>query len=187
MYLYTLPLVFLVAICLYSFSSIAKPSPNVVIPQGKHKKTRLPRMVRNINLHSFEVTFTESCRYELGNDNQNDSNKIGGYSVGHHHKNSIRLGWNYNPQKGLIILRDYRYVNGVRSFKKIGELPIGEKVYIEISPEPTYLKTKDCRAIHISNQALGKGFGYKVNPYFGGQEVAPHKIEILYENEIFEK
>ena len=49
---------------------------------------------------SCEVSFTESCRYNVGKD-QSDINKLFGFSVGMHHKNSVRVGWRYVPSADL--------------------------------------------------------------------------------------
>lgn len=65
---------------------------------------------------SAVVRFNSNCQYEIGKD-QSDINKLFGFSLGMHHKNSIRVGWRWFC--GELQLCSYIYENGVRLKEKV--------------------------------------------------------------------
>ena len=71
----------------------------LTIKKGRHRPF-LPTFGLWKRKRSFErlVTFHRSCAYMLPDGDQLDVNKL--FGVGyfpHHHKDSARFGWNYNP------------------------------------------------------------------------------------------
>ncbi len=135
---------------------------------------------------SWVVKFTESCRYDLGNDDQSDTNKLIGFGyLPGHHKESARFGWRYRPNLKAIELLAYCYVNGRREIKGICLCEIGKEYYLELNALekwyqffvyiPGELKPFGSAAIeHYHN----KKFKYRLGTYFGGNQKAPHEIHI---------
>jgi hypothetical protein len=134
------------------------------IKKGGHYSSPLSfKLHTGVDKLSYIVKFTDSCRYDLGNDNQLDWNKLFGVSVGYHKNNSIRLAWRYNKETELIEIAKYSYFEGTRYMStEIGELEINTETILTLNI-PELWKKK---------------WGYYLNPYFGGNEVAPHDIKI---------
>ena len=67
-----------------------------VIKQGEHYSNHELKLY--LGKKSFKITFQfdETARYDLGDIDQLDINKLCGVSFGSHEINSIRIGWNYN-------------------------------------------------------------------------------------------
>ena len=151
------------------------------IKEGNHRSGIYFRPHFEKTILRYNVTFGESCIYDLGNENQADINKLCGISFGLHHNNSARFGW--ACVGGMIELFAYCYVNKKRVWKSLGLVDVGKtyELHLDVndksyhfwvySPdEPTRFKvvdkTKTCK------------WGYMLYPYFGGDEVAPHDIHI---------
>lgn len=157
------------------------------IPRGKHRARPL-RFGFWFNRKSFSwtVKFTESCRYDLGNDDQFDTNKlIGiGYLPGHH-KESARFGWRYWTERKEIELSAYCYVNGRREIKHIGFCKIGIRYHIELTTLEKWYQFflfEQGALVHFGNAAVqyyhNKKFKYRLGVYFGGNRKAPHEMKI---------
>lgn len=90
------------------------------IARGKHKAK--PHATRKLRLASefsrqvhFQVRFHDDIKYTTDDpQNQLDSGKLMGISTYLIHKNSVRLGWSWNPDKRTIGLRFYGYLNKQR-------------------------------------------------------------------------
>lgn len=135
---------------------------------------------------SWVVKFDESCRYDLGNEDQFDTNKLVGIGyLWHHHKNSARFGWRYWTERKEIELSAYCYVNGRRVIQHICFCEIGKEYHIVLNA------TSICYHLHAyerySTTCLGmatighshdKKLKYGLWPYFGGNQVGPHKMKI---------
>lgn len=111
------------------------------------------------------VTFNETAKYKTKQErNQLDWNKLCGFSRGNHLDNSVRLAWRWNPIIEAVEVAEYSHINGLVEYKNLGR--------VELNVEYVFLLT------------LYKGeysnWGYKLFPYFGGDEVAPHDIDVKY-------
>jgi len=136
---------------------------------------------------SRTVMFSDSCIYEP--DSENDWNKLFGWSYGHHHDNSIRVGWRVYKGKS-IELALYVYRDGVREVHIIDAIPLNImcEIYIKTFKDKLEIKSKKyIKDIEIDryfsiNTINYKWYGYLLFPYFGGQAKAPHtmKIKILH-------
>lgn len=129
----------------------------------------------------FKVKFDSSAVYYTSNpSNQSDINKLFGFSDNNaqHHQFSARFGWNWG--KTGLALHAYVYNNGVRSFKLIGTVEIGSESTCSIKVTATsYIFTLDGKSETMPRESTSpKGMGYKLYPYFGGDEFAPHKINL---------
>ncbi len=130
---------------------------------------------------SFVVKFDSSAIYQTANaTNQDDINKLFGFSDNNaqHQQYSARFGWRWN--KNALRLFGYIYNNGVRSSKELGTVDIGTENSCSIKvSENTYIFTLNGQSQTMQRQSKTvKAEGYKLFPYFGGDEMAPHAIEI---------
>ena len=157
----------------------------MIIKKGAHAPMRIPRLLIGPSMIGYRVTFTESCRYDIGPE-QADVNKL--FGVGyfpHHHKNSVRFGWRY--AHGLIEILSYWYLNGDRYWDVITSVEIGKPyVYkIHILRDWHTLTVSeglnDFKAKTLNVPVGGKNFGYLLSTYFGGNLTAPHDINIKLE------
>lgn len=160
-----------------------------IIKEGGHYSNHLPKLYLGLKKNfKLKVQFTESCKYNLGNDNQLDVNKLFGVSFGYHQLNSIRLGWNYDIITDNINLYAYIYMNGIQLTYYIAPLTINTIWNIELG----FVEKSGMFWVHVEpygvyDQNIYKEFyysfpniklGYYLFPYFGGDEVAPHDIKI---------
>jgi hypothetical protein len=155
------------------------------IPSGKHR-ARPFRFGLYWNRFSFtwDVRFTESCRYDLKSADQFDINKLCGigFIPGGHHKNSARFGWRYNEVAGIIELSAYCYINGQRVIKHVANLEIGKvyRIQLRLLCRSYYFI---CLGDGLNESAeaaytQGKKLSYRLGTYFGGNRPAPHEIKI---------
>lgn len=132
---------------------------------------------------STVVRFHSNCQYEIGKD-QSDINKLLGFSLGMHHKNSIRVGWRWFC--GELQLCSYIYENGVRLKEKVlckcdfntyykidVHLIVVDgmyRVYIYVNET-----MKHCQQLATK---VKKYVSYPLSLYFGGNCTAPHDMTI---------
>jgi hypothetical protein len=107
------------------------------------------------------VNFTDSCRY-LGNTVQMSEqiNKLCGFGAILHHRNSIRIGWRYDPINDKVDLFTYEYKDSERLITKFDSVRINQTKKIRLKSLKTYY------------------FGCYKWPYFGGKSPAAHDMEI---------
>lgn len=152
----------------------------MIIPAGKHAPFRWPEINCKLQVIRYDISFTESCKYNIGSSDQGDVNKLFGIGFYPYHRiNSVRFGWNYD--KGYTIrIHAYWYIDGIRFMRYMGEVPIGKTYTYIITP------TAKSHNLHIMGTGLYTNvpvpcnrFSYLLGPYFGGNQVAPHDMEIL--------
>lgn len=155
------------------------------IKQGQHSSNQhLYKIANYFNLSNkmaFAVTFTDSCAYDLHSIDQLDINKLFGFSNGKHHDNSARFGWSYINNK--IQLWAYYYNNGQRKNKLLTILELNKpyQLYLRVVETKYQFAVADTtRALALLRVPKGtdKNFGYRLWPYFGGNSVSPHDMEI---------
>ena len=130
---------------------------------------------------AFRVKFDSSAIYSttLG-ENQYDINKLYGFSDNNldHHQFSARFGWRWSNDS--LRLFGYIYNNGIRSDAELGTIAIGSENNCMIKVTATtyvfVLNEKETVMPRASTTAMAEG--YKLFPYFGGDEMAPHAISI---------
>lgn len=147
------------------------------IKKGKHKSWYLPKFIWR-NALDFNFQFLSEPSYICeDSDNQEDINKIYGFSDSwNHHKHSIRIGWYYDKKYLSCNLVVYYYINGVRNIKHLGEFSINEKIniQIEILDDLYIVRRKEIRLTHlIPRESRWCFLRYILFPYFGGQEKSP--------------
>jgi hypothetical protein len=137
---------------------------------------------------SYEVVFTDSCKYDIGSD-QSDINKLFGFSYGFHHHQSDRIGWRWNPSLNKIELLLYSYEQKVRRSFKLTEVALNTLNIIELE---VYLNGLYRHiSIKINNETYAfcllqdpVYWGYTLGLYFGGNRTAPHNMNILINSTI---
>jgi hypothetical protein len=130
---------------------------------------------------NFEVKFDSSAIYKtVLAENQYDINKLSGFSDNNaeHHQYSARFGWGWSDQ--ALRLYAYVYNDGFRESKEIGTVAIGATVNCSIKVKGSiYVFTMNSHKVEMPRLSVsGKAQGYLLFPYFGGDEVAPHPINI---------
>ena len=131
--------------------------------------------------------FNYSVKYDIGAD-QTDINKL--FGIGFfpsHHKNSARFGWAYNPDKRKIELYGYWYDNGVRKSEYLCDINFYTSYILTIDitrrcPRIRFtVVQKDAnyeKASKIVQVSKLPRLGYYLGLYFGGNQPAPHDINI---------
>ncbi len=134
--------------------------------------------------------FDDSAEYTLQQaNNQADINKLVGFSdCGQHHQSeSARFGWRWYEDELQILA--YSYNEGNLNYKLMGAIALNQEVNLTINIEAeqylfmgdgletvTLPRTANCEA----------GDNYWLWPYFGGDEVAPHTIEVRLKRDVIE-
>ena len=129
----------------------------------------------------FKVQFDSSAIYtSVDPVNQYDINKLYGFTEGQDpHLNSARIGWAFND--GKLRLYAYAYNNQQRLSQEIGTVNIGETINCAIKLDSlNYIFNVNEKQVKLRRAQAGvTAQGYRLFPYFGGDEVAPHPIRIM--------
>jgi hypothetical protein len=160
-----------------------------IIHKGDHYST--PRQVSTFRGPSlkFKARFDESAIYDLGDDkDQLDTSKLYGSSdcFSPHTENSARFGWRWHKTKNELQIIAFTHVNGEFFSEQIGvaklhavydyEIKLSEdkSSYLFIFDGKTLTRPRGCQKKFME--------GYKLYPYFGGNEKAPQDIKIKIED-----
>jgi hypothetical protein len=131
------------------------------------------------------VKFDSTAIYQTAlAENQNDINKLYGFSDNNtdHHQYSARFGWRWSSN--ALRLFAYVYNEGTVTSKELTTVAIGAEVNCSIQVTSTsYLFTINGLTERLPRMVTTpKGQGYQLYPYFGGDETAPHDINIWIKN-----
>jgi hypothetical protein len=129
----------------------------------------------------FVVKFDSTAIYQtISPGNQEDINKLFGFSDNNdeHHHFSARFGWRWS--QGALRLFGYIYNNGAMSFEELGTINIGTEYTCSIKVTATnYIFTLNDTSKNMPRASTtASAIGYQLYPYFGGDESAPHDINI---------
>ena len=155
---------------------------NYLIKKGKHRSGFYFSPQFDIKHIKRKILFKENCIYKFGDIDDFDINKLFGVSFGMHHTNSVRFGWNIDDDE--IGIYNYCYISGKRVMIKIVSIPTETNFVFEIFIYDSYyeLKITDMNGKLIGWSEVSKPkttkWGYHLFPYFGGNKVAPHNMEI---------
>lgn len=150
------------------------------IKMGQHRSIISGRFMRTKTL-DFKTIFDNSAIYKTSDPkNQSDINKLYGFSDcnSHHQTNSARFGWRwYNNQLQILA---YVYNDKKLNYQLIDSIKLNKEYnYILIIKDSEYIFSVNNKSITMKRTAKCKnGFYYKLFPYFGGDEKAPHDITI---------
>lgn len=139
---------------------------------GNHLMLKLTKKIE------FFAIFTESCVYNLNSKDQSDTNKLFGISDSYSHsEDSARFGWRYFNDRLEIL--SYVRKSGVFYYETIGFVEPNEIVYysLEILNDRYKFTLRD-KIYFVERTSDYNGIRYGLFPYFGGNNVAPHNIEI---------
>lgn len=130
----------------------------------------------------FVVKFDSSAIYSTVNpSNQYDINKLYGFSDNDslHQRFSARFGWRWSDN--ALRLFAYVYNSGIRTSKELGAVQIGAENNCSIKVANKYyvFSLNNITDTLMRSSTTARGSGYKLYPYFGGDEAAPHNINIL--------
>lgn len=151
------------------------------IPRGEHYSEQTSYAKVEYKELKFTVRFDSSAIYTTMNPaNQYDINKLYGFSDNdaQHHEFSARIGWRWS--EGNLRLFGYVYNNGLTGYEEITAINIGSEHECSIKiAESSYIFSVNHNTIAMSRTSKGTvAKGYKLFPYFGGDETAPHDIHI---------
>ncbi len=160
------------------------PSTSVIeylIKQGQQYCDKNPFQQVSVSELKFTVKFDSSAIYQtIDPANQVDINKLYGFSDNNadHHLFSARFGWRWKNNELQIFA--YIYNTGIMSFQQIGVANIGleNNCSIKVSGNSYIFSMNGYSVTMPRASTTSTGLGYKLYPYFGGNEMAPHDIRI---------
>jgi hypothetical protein len=152
-----------------------------IIKKGNHYAEGHQMDLMSKNIISCIVQFDSSAIYEtVDKSNQADVNKLIGFSDcgSGHQQNSARIGWSWTA-KGLMLYA-YAYVNGQRMIKDLLIVSLNAPIHCSLTASGKYYQYNingftDSLPRYCDNYS---GMRYKLFPYFGGDETAPHDVRI---------
>lgn len=133
---------------------------------------------------SRKVMFGNNCQYVMDGPNQLDINKLWGYSQWNHMRNSFRLGWRWNEKKSVIEVIPFTTFNGSDTRFEASVLfetkpEVSFESAIIINQDRCHYEAGENRITHFFDGRLSwPRFGYFLRPYFGGDTIAPHNMDI---------
>jgi hypothetical protein len=155
------------------------------IPSGQHSSENNSFKAIELSEMKFTVKFDSSAIYTtVDPSNQFDINKLYGFSDNgtDHHQYSARYGWTWTGSS--LKLFAYVYNQGAVISRELATVAIGSEISCSIQATPTgYLFTTNGvseRLPRMASTPLAKG--YQLYPYFGGDETAPHSVNIWIKN-----
>lgn len=160
------------------------------IPEGRHKSR--PNGIRRLQLKKtfsreqhFQVRFGDGVRYTTADpQNQSDWGKLLGFTTNRIHKNSIRLGWSWDPVAQRVRLGYYGYLDGQRTMPELTTVALGEWADVTIRFDDGGMSVSVNGVEHAERGSLGVADWVPVSTwflrtaYFGGDEKAPHTMHI---------
>ena len=155
---------------------------NYIIESGGHYCNDNSFVPTSVNALNFMVKFDSSAVYSTTDPgNQDDINKLYGFADNNaqHHQYSARIGWRWS--NNALRLFGYTYNEGIVDSKELAPVDIGKEnlCSIKITPQHYIFSINGMMDSLRRKSTTVKAEGYKLYPYFGGDEAAPHKITIL--------
>jgi len=152
------------------------------IAKGEHYASNNAYTLIETSALQFAVKFDSTAIYQsIKAENQYDINKLYGFSDNnaHHHTFSARFGWSWN--NNALRLYGYIYNEGKVASQELAVATIGVEVRcaIKVAGNTYQFFVNDRLAASMPRKATTpKASGYLLYPYFGGDEVAPHNVNI---------
>ena len=153
-----------------------------IIKQGQHFSDKSNYVPINTNELKFVVKFDSSAIYQSKDpNNQADINKLYGFADNDslHHSFSARFGWNW--VNNALWLHAYVYNNGIILKQTLTTIPLNKEANCSIKVNSNnYVFTVNGNTVTVPRASkTPTGKGYKLYPYFGGDEFAPHDIKVM--------
>ncbi|MFZ4713293.1 MAG: hypothetical protein ACOYL6_06265 [Bacteriovoracaceae bacterium] len=152
------------------------------LPKGTHGFYWVKFPPTMSNDYNYRVRFDETAIYTTRDpSNQSDINKLFGFAdcTSFVHTNSARFGWRWY-QNQLQILA-YTYAKKVRSFEYVQTVQLNTSYDLKIltSGDQYIFYVDGVEKIRMKRGCSSpRALKYKLYPFFGGNEVAPHDISI---------
>ena len=157
-----------------------EPDHIFTISQGSHYCQQNSMELRELSKLEFTFMFDSSAIYETKDPaNQADINKLYGLSDCNdmHHQNSARFGWRWYQDRMEIWA--YSYHDGERGYEMIDTVSLSQYYDASIHFEKGfYLFNLNNKTIELPRHCDSLAVGYRLFPYFGGDETAPCQINI---------
>lgn len=136
--------------------------------------------------------FTEESIYEIDGEDQWDWNKLAGQTFSlHPMKDTLMVGWRYNPESGMFELTHYIHEKWRTEYgtkiEEIFSVDVGEEFLIEIerasknTVKYLFSATKHYRIETVLRFRRWKRFRRIIYPWFGGTSAAPKSISVFIE------
>jgi hypothetical protein len=156
-----------------------------VILAGKHESDQSQFIPTQSSRLIFKAKFDQTAKYQTTiASNQEDINKLYGLSDcdSYHQTNSARFGWRWLNNN--LEIWGYTYTNGERNYVFINTVPLDifNEYEIEFTENKYKFRVNGTYAT-MARSCSGEAKGYKLFPYFGGDEAAPHDVNIWIEDE----
>jgi hypothetical protein len=153
------------------------------IKEGKHRSTYAYHTSID-TVFNWSIIFDSTAIYTTQDPaNQYDINKLIGWSdCGENHMDySIRFGWRWLNDN--LEIQWFKHTNGSFDFAKICNVSLCEahEYYLSLTGYK-YKLCVDGNCVTIDRICPSDYKKYKLYPYFGGQETAPHDIKIKIKN-----
>ncbi|MBK6950408.1 MAG: hypothetical protein IPH16_22135 [Haliscomenobacter sp.] len=151
-----------------------------------------PRVLKarnRVNAVFWKVVFDKNSNYNLGNNDQEDWNKVLGlyFNFFNPRDNTVMVGWRYRPDRDLIELNAYYHLNKQTYYtESLMHIRREEAVYIAIRIDWSarkYLVVMEspksgAKARHEMPFAHPEKRFWEINFYFGGNRPSPQEISI---------
>jgi len=151
-----------------------------IIKKGRHDCQPDSLAFTSNDQIKFTAIFDSSCIYQtVDPHNQNDINKLYGFSDCNstHLENSARIGWRWS--NGSLRLFGFVHNNREMISHEITTAAINSVIVCSIICLDTqYEFNVNGKTLLLPRNCSGNFARYKLYPYFGGDEVAPHDIKI---------
>lgn len=152
------------------------------ILSGEHHST-LTYESAELESLKFKALFDSSAIYQSTEAvNQAEINKLYGLSDcnSYHHTNSARFGWRWYENK--LEIWAYCFENGVSSASFVDTVALNQFYQYSIRfAKNKYVFELNNKVVEMPRLCEEKALGYKLFPYFGGEEAAPKDISIWIE------
>lgn len=162
-------------------TSTSQEKVTYTIFQGNNYCDKNTYQSTNYTELKFKTIFDSSAVYTTKlSSNQVDINKLFGFSDNNstHQNFSARFGWRWYNSHVEIFAYIYNY--GVVEYQKVGDATIGKEQLYSIKVNATnYVFTFNGTIVTMPRKSTTEtATGYKLFPYFGGSEPAPHNVTI---------
>ena len=153
------------------------------IKEGSHYHSGILIYFSPRKYHRWQAYFFENTIYESKTkENQLDINKLVGFSdcFSLHHQNSARFGWNWDLENKVMKLHAYSYNDSNRQYAFIKNVPLKTVLNLSLRAQgDEYIFIAGGVEVRLPRHCGSEwAFGYKLFPYFGGDETAPHDMNI---------
>lgn len=179
--IYSFPIFIFFISCKKNSTKDASGFVEYTIRQGQHSSDQSKYVTTSYSELKFIVRFDSTAIYQpkiAGN--QFDINKLYGFSDNNadHQQFSARFGWRWSGNALRMFAYDYNY--GIRDSAQLGVINIGVEYNCSIKVTSNkYIFSLNSFVDSLDRRSTTPlAVGYKLYPYFGDDETAPHDIHI---------